>query len=1458
MHQQLQGGIIVKDGDGSTQGYLYADGGASTPTFGLLDGTGTWAVKCRSNEYVQLLYDNAAKLQTASGGVTVTGVISATGGNSTNWNTAHGWGNHASAGYVTSSGNTIIGTDSDINTSGAAVLDQLVMTDGVITSHSTRNLTLANLGYTGATNANNYSHPTSAGNKHVPTGGASGQFLKYSSSGTATWATPSYIPNTDTNTTYSVGDGGLTQKNFTTALNTKLGGIETGATADQTAAQILTAIKTVDGSGSGLDADLLDGNHASAFADKYVNLGVASGAAYDTHHWNKTHAAYSNNGSSPSYIVLTTSIPQDNYVMGGFTLILQNHYSDADEGDTLNIYGYWNPESNGGFIGFRYNTSNPECNPTIQVGRNSSGNTVFLISGESGNYATAVAKDMVAAYSSASASSSWGDGWAFSEASSTTGISNINTLTRNGISATNVSNWNTAYSWGNHASAGYVTSSGNTIIGTDSDINTSGAAVLDQLVMTDGVITSHSTRNLTLANLGYTGATNANNYSHPTSAGNKHVPTGGSSGQFLKYSSSGTATWATPSYIPNTDTNTTYSVGDGGLTQKNFTTALNTKLGGIETGATADQTAAQILALIKTVDVNGSSGVNAGTFDGLQLHSGRNNEANKVVRTDSNSYLNTGWINTTSGDIGGAIPSRIYTNNNGSGDAYVRYTDLTSFRSLMNVTAKTTFQGREQVASDSNYWVGTMGWGTVDLNTIYGYGSGHIESWGSPTNAPSTATSHWVGHQSLHYTNGNTSYGHQFMVGAGDPAHCYLRGKWGSTTYSWARMWNSANDGASSGLDADLLDGQHGSYYYAASNPNGYNNYSHPTSAGNKHVPTGGSSGQFLKYSSSGTATWATPSYTTNTNTTYSVGDGGLTQKNFTTTLKSKLDGIAASANNYSLPSNVVTNTNAYNITTRPRFSANQSNNWDTIATASGSQGSLEIYNTGSGNDAFIAFHAGGDYAGYFGLDADTNDLAWGGWSVGASKHRIFHAGNSSQYTSSLNTKLGGIATSANNYSLPAGSSSTRGGFKIGYSESGKNYPVEISSEKMYVNVPWTDTNTDTNTTYSVGDGGLTQKNFTTTLKSKLDGIAASANNYSLPSSVITNTSTSSQLPSSVVTNSSTSSQGYFTSALNTKLSGIETGATADQTAAQILAAIKTVDVNGTSGINAGTLDGAVHYPLAQCCQYSSKTTGKWIHFRRTTSTPQALSPRPATSSGMGRFTGTNGSDTYGRSYTAGAARTLLNVADGANNYVLPTTITGTRNFSGKLSTTGSDTGIGTSNPTELLHVRKAQSTSAATDPFLKLQPTSTTNSTGLTSIFLGCTTASSAYGISLSGWRDPTNSEAFAIKTHSGSANGTDRFVIRKNGYIGMGTSSPSSKLQVVGTLTATTKNFLIDNPKTGGELQYSVIESNEHGVCVRGESDQEEVQLPVEWEWLVHEDSVTVQLTSVGQAQELVRVRS
>lgn len=49
--------------------------------------------------------------------------------------------------------------------------------------------------------------------------------------------------------------------------------------------------------------------------------------------------------------------------------------------------------------------------------------------------------------------------------------------------------------------------------------------------------------------------------------------------------------------------------------------------------------------------------------------------------------------------------------------------------------------------------------------------------------------------------------------------------------------------------------------------------------------------------------------------------------------------------------------------------------------------------------------------------------------------------------------------------SIPAATSSAYGGIQIGYTTSGKNYAVQLSNGKAYVNVPWT----DTNTTYTAG-----------------------------------------------------------------------------------------------------------------------------------------------------------------------------------------------------------------------------------------------------------------------------------------------------------------------------------------------------------------------------------------------------
>ena len=53
-------------------------------------------------------------------------------------------------------------------------------------------------------------------------------------------------------------------------------------------------------------------------------------------------------------------------------------------------------------------------------------------------------------------------------------------------------------------------------------------------------------------------------------------------------------------------------------------------------------------------------------------------------------------------------------------------------------------------------------------------------------------------------------------------------------------------------------------------------------------------------------------------------------------------------------------------------------------------------------------------------------------------------------------TKLDGIATNANNYSLPLAASGTRGGIQIGYTASGANIPLKLSSEKGYVTLTGT------------------------------------------------------------------------------------------------------------------------------------------------------------------------------------------------------------------------------------------------------------------------------------------------------------------------------------------------------------------------------------------------------------------
>ena len=91
-------------------------------------------------------------------------------------------------------------------------------------------------------------------------------------------------------------------------------------------------------------------------------------------------------------------------------------------------------------------------------------------------------------------------------------------------------------------------------------------------------------------------------------------------------------------------------------------------------------------------------------------------------------------------------------------------------------------------------------------------------------------------------------------------------------------------------------------------------------------------------------------------------------------------------------------------------------------------------------------------------------------------------------FTNADHTKLDGIAASANNYSHPSAHAIS---FITGLQSAldGKVDDSQVLTRRPSANALFT----DTNTTYSVQDGELSQNNFTNADHTKLDGIEAGA-----------------------------------------------------------------------------------------------------------------------------------------------------------------------------------------------------------------------------------------------------------------------------------------------------------------------------------------------------------------------------
>ena len=495
------------------------------------------------------------------------------------------------------------------------------------------------------------------------------------------------------------------------------------------------------------------------------------------------------------------------------------------------------------------------------------------------------------------------------------------------FSSTNISNWNTAYN--NHITGISITGTttktitltqndGGTISNTFTDLSGAGGDGNDFL--SGGSFDGGSeTLTLEVANqapiqISLSGVMTDNN----TWRGIHDSPVDGAT------TTSISSNWAfdnvktaVPANAVFTDNNTTYSVGDGGLTQKNFTTTLKNKLDALDPSNYGYET------------MNAQAAISGGgnvTWNGTNL-----SWSARIIMIPVDKTLgSSGHLDINAQSI--AIPSwsaLYYKVNRGQSSTYASAQLVVLPYSGTGVVVE---DGWILVATRNND-NGSIKWLPGQVNIPSGgtyYSSSGACSW-----QPDTNTTYSVGDGGLTQKNFTTT----------------LKNK---------------------------LDG------IAAS----ANNYSHPTGAGNKHIPSGGSSGQFLKYTSSGTAVWATPSYTTNTNTqlsqteviqmftggtNVSIDAAGVISSTDTNTTYSVFGSANGLVPGHTIPNNIDQN---YYLNGAGSWSIPPDTNTDTNTTYTAGAG-LDLSGTTFSIESDLRdgiTRIGKDTSNYIAIDADNNN----------------------------------------------------------------------------------------------------------------------------------------------------------------------------------------------------------------------------------------------------------------------------------------------------------------------------------------------------------------------------------------------------------------------------------------------------------------------------------------------------
>lgn len=310
-------------------------------------------------------------------------------------------------------------------------------------------------------------------------------------------------------------------------------------------------------------------------------------------------------------------------------------------------------------------------------------------------------------------------------------------------------------------------------------------------------------------------------YTHPTTSGNKHIPSGGAAGQVLGYAAAGTAAWKTL---------TAASVG----------------------AAASDHTHAAMKAA--TASAAGSAGMVPAPPAGAQAKYLRGDGTWATppgiadIQIGAKNLISLRNLTTGRVDASGAI----YT-----GDTYAQTHKTTDY---IPVTAGTlyTVSTDKAISTTQNYITVTFFTSAKAFISRPVFLGSLSAGWESTITAPATAAYARVSFPDANKGNVKFERGNKRTDWTPNPAdvEAEIAGK-AASSHTHANMKAATSSAAGSagmvpapaaGKQAQFLRGD-GTW----ATP-----YTHPTTAGYKHIPSGGSSGQVLGYSSSGTAVWKT------------------------------------------------------------------------------------------------------------------------------------------------------------------------------------------------------------------------------------------------------------------------------------------------------------------------------------------------------------------------------------------------------------------------------------------------------------------------------------------------------------------------------------------------------------------------------------------------------------------------